>query len=153
MFSRRDKWPVPLNIKNFLEAFYGRKINKFTIHDVKVEPETPYGDLKEVDVAEQTLTLKPGPIWSGIDPAKGPDMTVYQNVCVWWDGTLRPGRGHSGNCKWRFDGQFHIHLKNGYIGKLEGVVINDNGKLTFPTTDGVHTLRTAPPVVKRGTLK
>jgi hypothetical protein len=31
------------------------------------------------------------------------------NICIWLDGTLRPMKGHRGNCRWLFDGQIHYH--------------------------------------------
>lgn len=38
-----------------------------------------------------------------------PVLQVIQNVAVWYDGTLRPGRGHDGTCRWGFDGQVWYH--------------------------------------------
>ncbi len=37
------------------------------------------------------------------------------NICIWWDGAIRPARGHNGNCIWGFDGQVYYHksIKSG----------------------------------------
>ena len=40
----------------------------------------------------------------------GKMVTTYQNICTWYDGTLRPAKGHNGGCRWRFDGQVWFHL-------------------------------------------
>lgn len=32
------------------------------------------------------------------------------NICIWYDRTLRPMRGHKANCQWKFDGQIWWHL-------------------------------------------
>lgn len=32
-----------------------------------------------------------------------------RNMCIWWDGTMRPMKGHMGNCRWKFDGYFWVH--------------------------------------------
>jgi len=70
---------------------------------------------------EQTLYFKPGKIWSGIDPSDGiktigvhPQLmnilqTTAENVCRWHDGTLRPRKGHYGDCHWKFDGSIFWH--------------------------------------------
>jgi hypothetical protein len=67
---------------------------------------SPFGDPKNVEVAEQTLTLKQGNLWY---PEAAQQPLEINNICLWYDGTLRPGRGHS-NCKWTFDGQIWRHL-------------------------------------------
>ena len=36
--------------------------------------------------------------------------TTLTNICVWYDGTMRPMRGHDGSCQWKFDGQIWSHL-------------------------------------------
>jgi hypothetical protein len=38
------------------------------------------------------------------------EKQILHNMIIWFDGTLRPYRGHN-QCSgvWRFDGQFHIH--------------------------------------------
>lgn len=58
----------------------------------------------------QGLRLKPGRVWAGIDPTKTNHLLRLTNICVWYDGTMRPGRGHNGDCKWDFDGQIWWHL-------------------------------------------
>lgn len=35
--------------------------------------------------------------------------TEVRNICIWYDGTMRPMRGHMGACKWEFDGQIFWH--------------------------------------------
>lgn len=41
----------------------------------------------------------------------GEDMTVMAyNICMWYDGTMRPAKGHNGGCRWGFDGQVWFHL-------------------------------------------
>lgn len=35
--------------------------------------------------------------------------TVAENICIWYDGTMHPHRGHNGDCKWEFDGQIFWH--------------------------------------------
>lgn len=58
------------------------------------------------------IALKAGALWSGIDPSYGVDETIYQNVCLWYDHTLKIMKGHDvRHCKWKFDGQFWIHSK------------------------------------------
>jgi hypothetical protein len=40
----------------------------------------------------------------------GGDMIVVaHNICLWYDGTMRPARGHIGKCRWHFDGQVWWH--------------------------------------------
>lgn len=34
-----------------------------------------------------------------------------ENVCLWWDGTLKPQKGHNATCSWLFDGQIYYHTK------------------------------------------
>lgn len=34
-----------------------------------------------------------------------------QNICIWHDGTVRPLKGHNGNCKWTYDGQIFAQPK------------------------------------------
>lgn len=36
--------------------------------------------------------------------------THVENMCLWYDGTLKPMRGHTADCKWRFDGFIWEHL-------------------------------------------
>lgn len=36
-------------------------------------------------------------------------VVVSKNLAVWFDGTLRAGRGHNATCVWFFDGQFWYH--------------------------------------------
>lgn len=36
--------------------------------------------------------------------------TTGENMCTWYDGTMRSMFGHDGTCQWRFDGQFWIHI-------------------------------------------
>ena len=36
-------------------------------------------------------------------------IVITKNICVWFDGTLRPGRGHHGRCRWVYDGQVFSH--------------------------------------------
>jgi hypothetical protein len=33
-----------------------------------------------------------------------------KNICVWFDGTIRPMLGHHGKCRWNYDGQVFYHL-------------------------------------------
>ena len=33
-----------------------------------------------------------------------------RNIAIWYDGTMRPARGHHGNCQWFYDGQVFYHL-------------------------------------------
>ena len=40
----------------------------------------------------------------------GETTTVIRNICTWYDGTMRPAKGHNGGCRWRFDGQVWFHL-------------------------------------------
>lgn len=35
--------------------------------------------------------------------------TEVKNICVWYDGTMHPARGHDGSCQWGFDGQVFWH--------------------------------------------
>ena len=41
----------------------------------------------------------------------GEMTTVIRNICMWYDGTMRPAKGHNGGCRWGFDGQVWFHLK------------------------------------------
>ena len=38
------------------------------------------------------------------------ETTEARNICIWWDGTMRPMKGHMGACGWKFDGQIWYHL-------------------------------------------
>jgi hypothetical protein len=41
----------------------------------------------------------------------GEKMVSYaKNICAWYDGTLRPMKGHIAKCQWHFDGQIWWHL-------------------------------------------
>lgn len=33
-----------------------------------------------------------------------------ENLCKWYDGTMKPRSGHNGDCTWTFDGQIWSHL-------------------------------------------
>ena len=36
--------------------------------------------------------------------------SIYcQNICIWFDGTIRPMKGHNGTCRWVYDGQVYYH--------------------------------------------
>lgn len=70
-------------------------------------PASPFGDPVNVTVAEQTLTLKPGNLWYPAAELRGVE---YINICIWYDYTFVPKRGHHGDCKWKFDGQIWRHL-------------------------------------------
>lgn len=71
----------------------------------------PYGEPKTVDYTKaEPLQLKPGILWTGIDSTTTNTVFEMKNICIWRDGTMRPGRGHNGDCKWNFDGQFWRHL-------------------------------------------
>lgn len=37
-------------------------------------------------------------------------IAYAKNICLWYDGTLRPMRGHVAKCSWNFDGQIWWHL-------------------------------------------
>ena len=37
------------------------------------------------------------------------ESTFYHNICIWFDGTIRPLKGHNGNCRWTYDGQVYYH--------------------------------------------
>lgn len=40
----------------------------------------------------------------------GGTMTTFgKNVCLWYDGTIRPAKGHNLHCRWHFDGQVWWH--------------------------------------------
>lgn len=39
----------------------------------------------------------------------GTMTTVAKNICLWYDGTLRPMKGHIAKCRWHFDGQVWWH--------------------------------------------
>lgn len=43
-------------------------------------------------------------------PAKALQEVEYVNICIWYDFTLKPMKGHNGNCRWKFDGQIWRHL-------------------------------------------
>lgn len=38
------------------------------------------------------------------------ETTEARNMCMWYDGTIKPMRGHQGACGWKFDGQIWRHL-------------------------------------------
>lgn len=60
--------------------------------------------LKEIEIPEIKF---PPNLWY---PAKALQGTEYVNICVWYDRTLVPMKGHKGNCRWKFDGQIWRHL-------------------------------------------
>lgn len=37
------------------------------------------------------------------------EFSTIRNICIWYDGTLRPAKGHHGDCRWKFDGQVWYH--------------------------------------------
>lgn len=40
----------------------------------------------------------------------GKKQVAYaKNICLWYDGTLRPMRGHKAKCRWQFDGAIWWH--------------------------------------------
>lgn len=36
--------------------------------------------------------------------------TDARNMCMWYDGTMLPAKGHNGACGWKFDGQVFYHV-------------------------------------------
>lgn len=66
--------------------------------------------IKELTRKAKIVELKPGTVWSEVDPAYGMDKIIYQNICIWYDGTLKIMRGHHGDCKWQFDEMVWKHL-------------------------------------------
>jgi hypothetical protein len=58
-------------------------------------------------IGNQDLTFKPMNFWY---PSRSLQETEYINICIWYDFTLKPMKGHNGNCRWKFDGQIWRHL-------------------------------------------
>lgn len=42
------------------------------------------------------------------------NVMMTQNIAVWFDGTLRPAKGHNGNCRWFYDGQVFYHTHDAW---------------------------------------
>lgn len=38
------------------------------------------------------------------------EVWYCKNIAIWFDGTLRPAKGHHGGCRWFYDGQVFYHL-------------------------------------------
>lgn len=57
---------------------------------------------------------------TGVQPNVMNILTTYvENVCIWYDGTARPRKGHHGDCTWKFDGQIYWHdiviVRHGFV--------------------------------------
>lgn len=87
-----------MNIKKILKGMPKYQIKND--HGVLTYPEN-----------DGVIELKARALWLGVDPSYGVDETMYKNVCLWYDHTLRAMKGHDvRNCKWTFDGQIWRHL-------------------------------------------
>ena len=56
-----------------------------------------YPRLCELGNSESTMSLNQFRSW------------MAQNICLWYDGTVKPKLGHRANCKWKYDGQVFYH--------------------------------------------
>lgn len=97
----------PGKMKFKLKYFFRRKKKSDNNHKVEIRTD---GYIKP----------RPSMIWPKTDGFKTigtqPNLlnvletTEARNICSWWDGTMRPMKGHMGACGWKFDGQIWRHL-------------------------------------------
>jgi len=75
---------------------------------------------------------------SGLIPIKSfvSDKVIMYvvNIALWYDGTLRPGRGHNGTCRWGFDGQVWYHKGD------KKLLTNSNNQSTMKSNRGSNPL-------------